>query len=94
MKVRLSKAAIRDLTNVQKYIETGSPAAALSVISRLEKSIILISEKPLIGRPGQRDDMREWSVPGLPYVIPYRIIDDTVEIVRVYHTARKRPSEW
>jgi plasmid stabilization system protein ParE len=30
-------------------------------------------------------------VPGLPYLIVYRVRANTVEILRVFHTARNRP---
>jgi plasmid stabilization system protein ParE len=32
------------------------------------------------------------SLPGLPYVVPYRIVGSGVRILRVYHTARRWPA--
>lgn len=94
MKIRLTKAAIRDLREVQAYIAADDPRAALRVTSKLEKAIALIGDQPQIGRPISAQSKREWSVPGLPYVIPYRVSDGVIEIIRIYHTSRKRPSEW
>lgn len=94
MKIRLTKAAIRDLREARAYIATDDPEAALKVISMLDKAIALIGEKPQIGRPIQSQSAREWSVPRLPYVIPYRVSDGVIEIIRIYHTSRKRSSEW
>ena len=94
MKLRLFPAAIRDLKELRAYIAADDPAAAISVAARLGKAIALIAEKPNIGRPAPQRPIREWAVPGLPYLIPYRIEGDTVEILRVWHTSRERPSEW
>lgn len=95
MKIRLMKAAIRDLREVHAYIAADDPNAARRVILKLGKAIDLIGNRPEIGRPSSSGQVaREWSIPGLPYVIPYRISGDTIEIIRVWHTSRQRPKEW
>lgn len=94
MKIRLMKAAIRDLREAQAYIAFDDPAAARQVVFRLKKAVELIAERPDIGRPSADRRTREWSVPGLPYVIPYRQVGDVLEIIRVWHTSRDRPGEW
>ena len=94
MRVRLTKAAVRDLRAIRAYIAADDPVAAQKVAAMLDRSIVLIERRPEIGRPTAVPDIREWSVPGLPYVIPYRIAADAIEIVRVYHTSRQRPKEW
>jgi plasmid stabilization system protein ParE len=94
MTIRLAKAAIRDLREVKAYIAADDPKAALHVILKLERAIELIGERPQIGRPVPAQAAREWSVPGLPYVIPYRVSVDLVEILRIHHTSRQRPIQW
>ncbi len=94
MKLRLLPRAARDLAEIRTYIATDDPDAAAAVATALRKSLALIAERPDIGRPGATPDIREWSVPRLPYVVPYRVRGDHVEILRVWHTRRNRPSEW
>jgi toxin ParE1/3/4 len=94
MKWRVLAKAAKDLAEIEAYISTDSRDAALSVASRLRKSFELVSTRPEIGRPTLVANIREWSVPGLPYLIPYRIQTDRVEIIRVWHTSRQRPTEW
>jgi toxin ParE1/3/4 len=94
MKIRLTKAAIKDLREAQAYIALDSPTAAKQVIVRIQRAVELISTRPEIGRPSEDRMTREWSVPGLPYMIPYRIVGDVVEIVRIWHTRRERPETW
>lgn len=94
MKIRLMKAAIRDLRETRTYIAQDDPEAAARVATRIESAIALIAKRPEIGRPAADQPVREWSVPGLPFVIPYRVSDDVIEIVRVFHTSRRRPPTW
>ena len=94
MKIRLMKAAIGDMRESRAHIAADDPKAAAQVAQRLEKAIALIAERPAIGRPVSGQDLREWSVPGLPFVIPYRLSGDAVEIVRVFHTSRRKPPTW
>ncbi|GAA4119565.1 type II toxin-antitoxin system RelE/ParE family toxin [Aminobacter aganoensis] len=94
MKIRLTKAAIRDLREAQTHIAADSEEAARQLVLRLDRAITLPGEKPTIGRPTSEKAIREWSVPGLPFLIPYRIADDAVEIIRLFHTSRMRPPHW
>ena len=94
MKIRLSNAAIRDLREAQARIAFDSPTAARQVILRIQKAVELIASRPEIGRLSVDKKTREWSVPGLPYVIPYRTVGDVLEVIRIWHTSRDRPGEW
>jgi addiction module RelE/StbE family toxin len=94
MKRRILARAARDLAEIEAYISTDNPEAARAVASRLRKAFELITARPEIGRPAQFPDTREWSVPGLPYVIPYRVRPNRIDILRVWHTSRERPPEW
>jgi toxin ParE1/3/4 len=42
-------------------------------------------------RRGRRANTRELDVPALPFVIVYRVVDDTVQILRVLHDAQTWP---
>lgn len=46
-----------------------------------------------MGRVGRLKTTRELIVPGLPYVIRYRIKKETVEILRIHHMAQRWPEE-
>jgi toxin ParE1/3/4 len=94
MKLRLLPRAVNDIAGQYDFIAKDNPAAALRVVERIEKSLRLIESNPLIGHPTPGRPVREWSVPGLPYVIPYRIRGETAEVLRVFHTRRRRPETW
>jgi addiction module RelE/StbE family toxin len=94
MKVVYRRRAHNDLESIHDYIARDNPTAARSVIARIMKSIGRLEGFPLSGRPGPKAGTRELSVPGLPYLAIYKVVDERdrefVEIVAVYHTARKR----
>jgi toxin ParE1/3/4 len=47
-----------------------------------------LAKFPESGRPGRRQDTRELSISGLPYLAVYRIREDVGEILRVFHGAQ------
>ena len=83
-----------DMRQAVNYLRKENPTAASSLILALQKSLRLIEKNPNIGRPDPEDATREWSIPNWPYVIPYRIKGDNIEILRVWHTRRDRPDIW
>ena len=46
-----------------------------------------------LGRPGRVEGTRELVVPDTPYLVPYRGRGHAVEILRVFHGARKWPKK-
>ncbi len=85
---------MRDLREMRAYISAQYPAAAERVGLRLDQAIELIAQQPNIGHSSPDHLAREWSVPGLPYVLPYRVQGDVIEILRIFHTSRLRPPSW
>jgi toxin ParE1/3/4 len=94
MKLKVLPRAVRDLENIYAYISADSAHAAEAVMLKLAKSLNLITSRPELGRAIPESKSREWSVPGLPYTIPYRVRGDTVEVLRVFLTSRQRPPRW
>lgn len=94
MNLVLLRRALRDINGIHDFIAQADPAAAIAVVERINKSLKLIESNPNAGHPTLERSIREWSVPGLPYVIPYRIKSAQIEILRIYHTSRKRPADW
>ena len=93
MTLSWSKRAIRRLAAIHDYIARDSPGAAARVAQVVVASALRLERFPLIGRPGRIEGTRELVIPGLPYVIPYRVVDDSVLILSVIHTSRKWPEQ-
>lgn len=94
MHVRWLRAALKDLDEIGDYIANDSPRAAAEVVDIIWESVQSLSDFPALGRPGRVHGTRELVVTGTPYVVPYRVKAGTVEILRVFHGARKWPRHF
>jgi len=87
-----SPEAVADLLSLRAYIEEHDLAAAkrmaLHIIRNIEE---LLPDHPHMGRPGRVPGTRELVIPRTPYIVPYRVRRNRVEILRVYHSARRWP---
>jgi addiction module RelE/StbE family toxin len=94
LRLRWTRLAESDLDQIAAYIGQDSPAAAARVILELiDRVETLLSRHPGIGRPGRVLGTRELIISGLPYIVPYRVRDRNVEILRVMHTSRRWPED-
>jgi addiction module RelE/StbE family toxin len=90
MKVVYRARARADLAAIHEYIHERSPKAAKDVVRRIRIAVARLQDFPSLGRPGRFPGVRELVVSGLPYIVVYRLEADRVEIVGVFHGARKR----
>jgi toxin ParE1/3/4 len=87
-----SPRAVRHLTDLRSYIERDNPAAAARTAETLLAAVDRLAEWPNLGRPGRVPATRELVVPGTPYVIPYRLRRERLEIIAVFHERRRWPA--
>jgi plasmid stabilization system protein ParE len=92
MRLRYKARALRHIEAIHGYIAKHDPAAAARVVRRIEHSMGRLTSLPLSGRPGVVAGTRILVVPGLPYVVIYRVREEDVDILAVLHTARHRRS--
>jgi toxin ParE1/3/4 len=89
VRVRWLRRALINLDEEAEYIARDNPDAAARIVERIAASVERLAAHPSLGRPGRVPGTRELIVPGTPYIVPYRICGDTVEVLRVFHAARK-----
>lgn len=85
LKLRWTRPALADLVEAQNYIARDNPAAAEAVAQRVWDAAKRLCDNPKIGRQGHVQGTREWPVSQTPYLIVYRVKNDAVEILRVWH---------
>ncbi len=90
MRVRWLRRALGNLEAEAHYIGEENPAAA-RVVERIFRAGNLLKENPAMGRAGRVAGTRELVVDGTPYIVPYRVRGDALEVLRVFHARRKWP---
>jgi toxin ParE1/3/4 len=95
MNIVWSPEAIEDLTSLRDYIAEESPAGAQRVVLRILRTIEqVLPENPHLGRSGRVPGTRELVIPQTPYIVPYRLQRGTIQILRIYHSARRWPDSF
>ncbi len=92
---RLQYAAryFRRLEDIRERIAEDNPEAAMRVVLRIRAVVQRLATTPALGRPGRVAGTRELVVPGTPYIVPYRITGDIVQIITVLHSAQRWPDQ-
>jgi toxin ParE1/3/4 len=93
MIVRWLDEAVNDLQSLRYYIAEDNMKAANKVVKKILHAIEILAEQPQIGRHGRIAHTRELIVTGTPYIVPYRVKNNAIEILRVFHCAMQWPEE-
>ena len=91
MTIVWSRQAIRHLVLLREFIAKDSDRNASLVAGRILSAVELLQTHPEIGRVGRIPGTRELVVPGTPYVIPYRVRRDRLELIAVFHGRQRWP---
>ncbi len=71
MKLRYTRRAKTDLSEIFDYIAQDNPHAAARIVSKIRNSLSGLTANPSLGRPGRIDDTRELVIPA--YLLYRRI---------------------
>jgi toxin ParE1/3/4 len=89
-----TRPALRALEAIGDYIGADNPKAAEQTVSRILERVDELTIQPHLGRRGRIAGTRELVITGTPFVVPYRVRDECVEILSVFHGARKWPESF
>lgn len=93
MTVVWSARAVRHLVRLRAVIARDRPLAAGNVAATILASVDRLTRHPGLGRAGRVPGIRELVVQGTPYVIPYRVRCDRLEILGIIHGRRRWPEK-
>lgn len=82
--------AIEDLTAIAHRIALDDRAAALRVVTYIEDRALLLETSPYLGRAARREGLRELVLAKQPYILTYRVLDESVQILAVHHYRQRR----
>jgi toxin ParE1/3/4 len=86
-----SPRAIGHLVDLRAYIARENPGAASRTAATLLAAVDRLAQLPNLGRPGRVSGTRELVVPGTPYVVPYRLRGELLEIIAVFQGRQAWP---
>ncbi len=93
-KIRWLRLALADLDELMVYIAKDNPEAATKVAGKIWETTRMLSNHPAMGKPGRVPGTREMIVTGTSYIVPYRVVANEVQILRILHGARKWPEKF
>lgn len=91
MRIAWTVRASSDLRSVRAYIAQDNPGAAKATAAWILDSVERLTEFPASGRQGRIPNTRELVINGTPFILPYRVKGEVIEILGVMHGARKWP---
>ena len=91
MQVRWTRPAAQDLQQIARRIRQDNPPAALRVAKTIYDGCMALETFQNRGRTGRRAGTRELVFAPLPYIAVYRVKEEVVEILRIYHSAQNWP---
>jgi len=90
MRLRWTVPASQDLYSITRYIRRDNPTAAREVAEAIYEGCENLVNSPHRGRKGKHSGTRELVFSPLPYVAVYRVMEDVVEILHIWHGAQDR----
>lgn len=90
----MAEICTANLGDEAEYIAQDDPQAAARVAILIEDAVAMLAERPALGRPGRVPGTRELVVAGTPYLVPYRVREARIDILRVFHGRRRWPSKF
>ena len=91
MRLLWSRQAEDDAASIVEFIARDKPGAAIEIGDAIEEHARRLRDFPKSGRRGRVKGTRELVVAGSPFILVYRILGDTIGIVRVLHGAQQWP---
>src|ERR1035437_4517969 len=89
--VGLALRGVPDPGVVGEYIEKDSDAKAALIAGQILNAIEILRTQPQMGRPGRLAGTRELVVSGTPYIVPYRVRRERLELLAVFDGRRQWP---
>jgi toxin ParE1/3/4 len=92
MQIVWTEPALRDLASLRAYVAFDNVTAAESQVRHILAAVVGLAQFPGSGRPGRRAGTRELVVGRTPYIVPYRVRGEAIEILRVLHGRQRWPA--
>jgi addiction module RelE/StbE family toxin len=93
-KLEYAPRFFRRLEDIRERIAADNPTAAARMVARIRTAVERLAAVPGAGRPGRVVGTRELVISGTPYIVPYRVRGDAVQIITILHGAQRWPERF
>jgi plasmid stabilization system protein ParE len=92
MRVVFTEEAILSVRNIQSYLRSRNPTAAIAIGRAIRKSAEMLGEFPGLGRRQSRAGIRKLVIPRYGYLIYFKVYaeDEEVRILFIQHPKQRR----
>ncbi len=94
MVIQWTTPTTEELVSAYEYAAAENPAAARRITNHIWETAEVLARHPMAGRKGRIAGTRELVIPGIPFIVGYRIEKKEVWILAVMHAAREWPEEF
>ena len=94
MRVKWLRNVAQHLEDAYDYLEKDNPEVAQAFMQDVYCLVNLLPAQPAMGRAGRVVGTREQIIQDYPFIIPYRVKQDEIHILRIFHTRLRLPSQW
>lgn len=91
MQLRWTEEATKDLEHIADYLLLHARNRAPELVRAVYDAPSTLLTFPNRGRLGKREGTRELVLTPLPYIVVYKVLADTVCVVRILHGAQQWP---
>jgi toxin ParE1/3/4 len=91
VQLRWTKEAADDLEHIAGHLLTHASSRAQDLVRAVYDAPTGLLTFPNRGRPGKKEGTRELVLSPLPYIVVYKVVSDTIFVVRILHGAQKWP---
>jgi toxin ParE1/3/4 len=94
LQIKWLRKAEQNLEAAYNYLNEENPIAAQKFIQEVYELTNLLRTAPAMGRNGRVAGTRELVLAHFPYLLPYRVWGEQIQILRVFNTNKKPPLSW
>ncbi|MBD2267924.1 type II toxin-antitoxin system RelE/ParE family toxin [Anabaena sp. FACHB-1391] len=91
MQVKWLRRALRNLEQARNYVFQDNPTAAQELIIKIQNAANQLQNYPFMGKNGRVEGTRELIISNSPYILIYRVKEESVEVLRILHTSKRYP---
>lgn len=91
MQVKWLRRALPNLEQARNYVFQDNPTAAQELIIKIQNAANQLQNYPFMGKNGRVEGTKELIISNSPYILIYRIKEETVEVLRILHTSKFYP---